>query len=285
MKLGILGTGLMGIPVALRLNECGFEVVAWNRTSERAARLLDSGVAVYPDFSDFMANADTLLLFLSDAEAIEEVLFSQARPLLAGKTLVQMGTIAPAQSLHFFQQAAEHGAQWLESPVLGSIPEAREGRLLLMVGAEEPQFVRLDKVFSALGEAPVWVGPVGQAAALKLSMNQLIAGLTATFSLSLGMVMRSGVDVETFMQLVRQSALYAPTFDKKLGKMLADDFDNPNFPLKHLSKDVDLFIEAAADLGLDTSMLEGIASQIDKGLRQGDANQDYSVIFRAITSS
>ena len=80
-------------------------------------------------------------------------------------------------------------------------------------------------------------------------MNQLIAGLTSSFSLSLSLIEKEAVDVDQFMEVVRSSALYAPTFDKKLDRMLERDFSNPNFPSKHLSKDTKLFLDVAKQLG------------------------------------
>ncbi len=284
-KIGIVGTGLMGTPVALRLQKQGFDVSAWNRSREKMQLLEEAGVTCCESLEDLLERVDTVLLFLASAEAIDAVIFDAEGLALAGKTLIQMGTIAPEESKSFLHKARDKGAAWLEAPVLGSIPEAKSGTLLLMVGAEPEEFTAAEGIFNALGKNPVLVGEVGKAAALKLAMNQLIAGLTATFSLSLGMVQRYGVDVETFMGITRESALYAPTFDKKLAKMLNDDFENPNFPLKHLGKDVNLFVQAAKPLGLDTRMLEGVAQQIEKGLASGDAELDYSAIFRAITSS
>jgi len=170
--------------------------------------------------------------------------------------------------------------EYLEAPVLGSIPEARAGSLLLMVGATDEQFERLGALFSALGENPLHVGIVGRAAALKLAMNQLIAGLTSSFALSLGFIQREGVEVDQFMQVLRNSALYAPTFDKKLNKMLDGDFANPNFPLKHLAKDVDLFLDAAG--GMQTSMLKGIASLLLEGIERGYQDKDYSALYEVV---
>jgi len=279
MKLAIIGTGLMGVPIATRLTERGFEVTAWNR-SKSAKSKLDDNISFSGDLMKTVKEADVLLLLLSDAKAISEVVFTLPKDLLIGKTIVQMGTIAPHESRGFLAQAGDLDMEYLEAPVLGSIPEARAGSLLLMVGATDEQFERLGALFSALGENPLHVGIVGRAAALKLAMNQLIAGLTSSFALSLGFIQREGVEVDQFMQVLRNSALYAPTFDKKLNKMLDGDFANPNFPLKHLAKDVDLFLDAAG--GMQTSMLKGIASLLLEGIERGYQDKDYSALYEVV---
>jgi 3-hydroxyisobutyrate dehydrogenase len=123
---------------------------------------------------------------------------------------------------------------------------------------------------------------VGQGAALKLAMNQLIGGLTATFVLSLGLVRAEGIEVEQFMTLLRGSALYAPTFDKKLDRYLTQDYAGANFPLKHLLKDVRLFREVAAPLGLDGAFITTIEAACIRALGKGYGDQDYAALYEAM---
>ena len=198
--------------------------------------------------------------------------------MLEGKTILQMATIGPSHSRGLEDAAIAHGAEYLEAPVLGSIPEAKKGGLLLMVGATLAQFERFQPLLSVFGENPLHVGPVGQAAAMKLAFNQLIAGLTASFSLSLGLIQKEGVRVELFMDMLRDSALYAPTFDKKLLRMLERDYANPNFPTRHLLKDTDLFLDAADEHGLTAACLQGVRDTVAIALAKGLADMDYSAI-------
>jgi 3-hydroxyisobutyrate dehydrogenase-like beta-hydroxyacid dehydrogenase len=279
MKIAVIGTGLMGASIATRLTEKGFEVTAWNRREQAKSRL-GEGVTFSTNLAKTVKEADVLLFLLSNAKATAKVLSAIPGALLKGKTVVQMGTIAPLESRELLAKASELEIEYLEAPVLGSAPEARNGTLLLMVGASDEQFKRLGKLFSALGENPVHVGLVGKAAALKLAINQLIAGLTTSFALSLGFIQREGIQVDQFMQVLRDSALYAPTFDKKLDKMLSGDYSNPNFPLKHLAKDVKLFIRAAG--GMQTYMLKGIFRTLLDGIEEGHKDEDYSVLYETV---
>jgi len=135
---------------------------------------------------------------------------------------------------------------------------------------------------SIFGPDPIHVGDIGKAAAMKLALNQLIASLTASFSLSLGLVLKHGIDVQQFMGIVRESALYAPTYDKKLKRYLAHDYRNPNFPTKHLKKDVDLIIGEAQKCNLQADALQGVQSIIQQALKKGYNDTDYSSLFEAI---
>ncbi|WP_017926510.1 NAD(P)-dependent oxidoreductase [Thioalkalivibrio sp. HL-Eb18] len=282
-RVALLGCGLMGQPMGLRLLRAGFSVEAYNRTPERASDLASEGVTVHTVPAAAVAGADTLVLMLSDAAAIQAVLRTLPEGALNGRCVIQMATILPAESRQLAEHLRRSGACYVEAPVLGSIPEAREGRLLVMAGADtEADFERARPVLAALGENPRHVGPVGQGAALKLAFNQLIASLTAAFSLSLGLVRREGAEVDTFMEILRESALYAPTFDKKLDKMLSGDFGTANFPVKHLLKDVRLVERAAEDAQLIGPWLPLLAQLLEQAQDHGLADADYSAIYSAI---
>ena len=281
MTTAILGTGLMGTAAALRLHEQGHDVIAWNRHEQKAREQLHPRIPVFGELHDALNQAKTLLLFLSDALAIEDVLSPLPPETLAGKTIIQMGTISPNESRELLFMIEAAGSHYLEAPVLGSIPEARNGSLLLMVGATATQFAQQQPLLSLLGK-PRLIGPVGKAAAVKLAMNQLIAGLTTSFALSLNFVLAEGADLDQFMEILRESALYAPTFDKKLDKMLGSRYDNPNFPLKHLAKDVELFLRAATEHELNTAALQGARKIIASALQQGHGDEDYSALRESV---
>jgi 3-hydroxyisobutyrate dehydrogenase len=151
-----------------------------------------------------------------------------------------------------------------------------------MVGASRADFEQWTPILSAFGQ-PQYIGPVGTATALKLALNQLIASLTTAFSSSLGLCQHYAVPSETLMQILRQSALYAPTFDKKLDRMLSRNFDNPNFPAKHLLKDMQLFLDAAAPSTLNLEAAQAICHLLETTVTHSP-DQDYSVLFETVYS-
>jgi 3-hydroxyisobutyrate dehydrogenase len=230
-----------------------------------------------------VSQADCALLLLTDAAAIRSVLFTPAcSAALNGKMIVQMGTIAPNESLEIQREVEQQGGAYCEAPVLGSLAEAKAGTLFIMVGGTEAQFTTWSSLFRSLGREPQRIGPVGSAAALKLALNHLIAAETSAFALSLGLVQRSGVAVETFMAILRESALYAPTFDKKLPRLLKRDYHHPNFSTRHLLKDVRLCCQEAAARGLTTDALKGLPLLLERAITQGLGDLDYSALFELI---
>ncbi|MCU7937342.1 MAG: NAD(P)-dependent oxidoreductase [Candidatus Thiodiazotropha sp. (ex Dulcina madagascariensis)] len=283
MKVTLLGLGLMGLPIAHRLVHCGHDVMAWNRSPERLELAKREELTVTADLASAVEMGEVLLLTLSDAPAIDKVLFSSGiRPLIRGKIVLQMGTIAPDESRLISGRVQEAGGDYLEAPVLGSIPEARSGELIIMAAGSEAAYHHCLLMLRGLGKEVDLIGPVGQGAAMKLAMNQLIASLTAGFSQSLGLVRAEGVEVEQFMKLLRQSALYASTFDKKLQKFLEHDYSNPNFTLRHLIKDVQLFKQVAAASGMNAEVANAMLRVLVSGQEAGYGDEDYSSLYEAI---
>ena len=282
-RLAVLGTGLMGRPIAARLLAAGHPVTVWNRTADQAATLAAEGAVVAPSAVAAIRAAEAVVLMLADAPAIRDtLLLAEPAGLLRGRTVIQMGTIAPSESLELEAGLAEHGASYLEAPVLGSIAEASGGRLVVLVGASPENFERWLPLLRSLGPDPRLVGPPGHAAALKLALNQLIATITTAYALGLGMVRRSGVDLELWAEIVRSSALYAPTFDKKFDRMVERHFLPANFPARLLLKDLRLVNEQAQRLGLFAPFLGGLVEIVERTVDAGLGEADYSALAAAV---
>jgi 3-hydroxyisobutyrate dehydrogenase len=128
------------------------------------------------------------------------------------------------------------------------------------------------------------IGEVGKAAALKLALNQMIAALTTGFAQSLAYLQRQGVATEQFMDILRSSALYAPTFDKKLARMVDRQYANPNFPTKHLAKDLTLFADSAQTVGLKMDGVQGVQEIVRQAIAMGWADGDYAALYEAVAN-
>ncbi|MDJ1184679.1 NAD(P)-dependent oxidoreductase [Roseofilum casamattae] len=283
MKVGVIGTGLMGRPMAVKLQQAGYEVIAYNRSAEKLQPLADVGIAIASSPLEVLSSSECTVLMLTDRAAIAETILSQAAISgLSGRTIIQMGTIAPEDSKEIAREVVEAGGNYLEAPVLGSIPQVKDGTLLLMVGASKDEFQRWLPLLQTFGPEPLYLGPVGSGAMVKLAMNQLIGSLTTAFALSLHVIQQEGIDIEAFMQLLRQSALYAPTFDKKLQRMLDSNYSNPNFPVKHLLKDSNLFLRVAEQMQLDASLISGVTQVLQTACDRGYMDEDYSALFEGV---
>ena len=278
----LLGTGLLGAATAERLLDKGFPLTVFNRSEEKTRSLRRKGAKVAPSAEAALAATHRIIFMLTDFAAVTELLDEVPPDSLRGRAIIQMGTISPAQSRSLAERIGVSGGEYLEAPVLGSRPEAREGRLQILVGAAPEQLERHRELLQDLGRSITHFGDVGTAAAAKLALNQLIASMTAAFGLSLGYVRENGLQVDAFMNVLRDSALFAPTFDKKLDRMQKRDFSNPNFPLRHLRKDLRLIMRAMKNHDLEIPCLDGLDRLLSEALNQGLGHQDYSALYNII---
>jgi 3-hydroxyisobutyrate dehydrogenase len=279
MNIAVLGLGLMGRAITERLAKAGMTVRGYNRSPLSSPPI---GVTMSASVAAAVEPSDIVWVMLADFAACESVLLAENPwDLFKNKLIINGATIGPDQSRALAESIEKLGGHYLEAPVLGSTPQAETGTLQILVGGDPADVAVADPVLKALGK-PTRFGGIGQGAAVKLAMNQLIGSLTAAFSMSLGLVEREGVDVDTFMHTLRESALYAPTFDKKLQRMRDRDFAKANFPLKHLLKDIRLFAEVAGTQQIDARMLDGLGQILSDGVGAGHADEDYSAVFGQI---
>ncbi len=282
MKVSLIGVGLMGYAMAERLIASGHQLTVFNRSTSKAEPLKELGATIAVSAKDAIQEASVVILMVSDARAIEQLLFTDGQVNLSGQTIIQMGTIAPSESIEIQKKLFKQDCHYFECPVLGSRNEAREGRLILLVGSSKEKFERWLDFLKVFGPSPRWIGDVGKAAALKLALNQLIAAHALSFSLSLGIIEKNEVDVDTFMTILRESALYAPMYDKKLSNWMKQSYENPNFPTKHLLKDVDLILDEVNNKGLSNEILQAMRNVIEQSVNEGLGDKDYSSVFQII---
>lgn len=283
MNIAILGTGIMGTPMTERLIECGGHTLAvYNRTPEKLKPLVALGAHAFSTPAQAVRASDAVIVMLSDFKAIHDVLFGTPRISFKNRTVIQMSTIAPEESLRIAKRVARSGGEYFECPVLGSKEEARSGTLILMFGGTKHQHEQWSGVLNALGKTPIYVGEVGKASGTKLALNQLIAGMGAAFTLSLAFVESSGINRDLFMEILRKSALFAPMYDKKWTRLADRNYAGPNFPTKLLLKDVNLFLKEAKRLKLTTDSLAGIRRILEIAIKSGYGDVDYIAIIEAM---
>jgi 3-hydroxyisobutyrate dehydrogenase len=260
MNIAFLGTGLMGLPMAENLIKSGNKLTVYNRTISKTEPLADLGAEVCETAAEAIAKNDVIISMLTDYSAFVESVLKNKENDLTGKQIIQMSTISPKQSKDLFTKINERGGEYLEAPVLGSIQQVKDKSLFILAGGEKILFEKFRPLFAELGDKIYLVGDVGSAAALKLALNQLIASLTSAFSMSFAYLKNNSGNTELFMKILRGSALYAPTFDKKLSNIENRNYSSPNFPLKHLLKDVNLILDGFNESGVNTEPLIGVQS-------------------------
>lgn len=272
--IALLGSGLLGEAIGRRLLERGVTLKVWNRSAEKCEALLELGAELLPTLDGAAKGCDAVITVLRDGPVSAAVIAELGD--LGGVCCLPMGTMGISESRQLELQVHAQQGLYLEAPVLGSKPEALKGTLLVMAGGDPAVFAQQLPLLGLLAVDPKWMGTAGSAAASKLALNQLIASLTHGYSLALRLVQASGLEVERFMEVLRPSALYAPTVDKKLARMITQDFTNPNFTTALLRKDLQLFVREAALCDVNAEALEGLVDLLRRAEGTSLDFGDYS---------
>src|SRR4051794_27224956 len=235
MRVTVLGTGIMGAPIARNIAAAGHEVRAWNRTIEKAQGI--DGVEAVSDPVEAVRGAEVVVTMLSDGDAVLEVL-GRVREAMDGM-LCQMSTIG----LRALEEVERLGLPLVDAPVSGTRQPAEEGKLVVLASGSDEHVERCEPLFEAISAKVVRLGPVGEATRMKLVLNHWLLGLLDTLAETIQLTRTLDVDPETFLDIIRGGPLGVGYADLKGKAMIEGRYTPPAFPLRLARKDADLLLE------------------------------------------
>ena len=252
MKLGFVGLGIMGRPMALNLIKGGFEVCVWARRAESMAPLLEAGAQAGASAADVAARCDVVFSMVADAADVEQVALGAAgvaegaRP---GLIFVDMSTIAPAAAQSIAARLAERGITMLDAPVSGGEVGAINGALTIMVGGDAAAFARVQPAFACLGKAATLIGASGAGQVAK-ACNQILTGVgVMAVAEALNFARKSGVDAARVREALLGGFAYSRILENHGQRMLDRNF-KPGFKAWMHQKDMNIVMQEAHRLGL-----------------------------------
>lgn len=240
MKIGFIGMGIMGAPMAQNLLKAGFSVMVYNRTAEKCKPLVDAGASQARSPREIAEKNDVIITIVSDTPDVEAVLFGEGgvwQGLSKGKVVIDMSTISPDATVGFAKRLAEKGCEMLDAPVSGGQKGAIDGTLAIMVGGKKEVFDRCRAIFDAMGKTIVYLGPNGSGQKTKM-VNQVIAALHL-LAMSEGLVLakKAGLDPETVLKVVSSGAAGSWMLSNLAQRILKNDFA-PGFFIYLQAKDL-----------------------------------------------
>jgi len=273
--VAVLGTGIMGAPMARNLLAAGFPVRAWNRTAAKAAPLGEAGAVVAGSPGEAGAGAGIVLTMLTDADAVLE---TAAEALDGAQVWLQMSTVGIDAAERCAALAAERGVTLVDAPVLGSRQPAEEGKLVVLASGPEDVRERVDPLFDAVAARILWLGEAGSGQRLKLVANTwvlaLVEGLAETLLLAEGL----GVPPQWFLDVIAGGQMDCGYAQLKGRGMIERSFP-PAFPLRHAAKDLRLVEEAVGRYELDVPLIDAVAARFAQGVEAGHGDLDMSATF------
>ena len=285
VTVGFIGLGIMGKPMAENLIEAGYDLVAYNRTREKAEELDGARVAGTP--KEVAEQSDIIITMLPDSPQVEEVLAGDEGVLegiTEGALIVDMSTISPVVTEELAKKAEEKGASVLDAPVSGGDVGAIDGSLSIMVGGGEEDFGRALPLFEVMGNTVTHVGRVGTGQVVKAA-NQIVVALTIeAVSEALVLGSKGGVPPEKILDVLGGGLAGNKVMELKREKMLEHSFD-PGFRVELHHKDLGIALAAGREYGV-TLPVTAIVDQMFETLKMlGRGDQDHSALLTLIEES
>ncbi len=281
-KVGIIGLGLMGRPMAMNVLKAGYSLTVWNRTTSRADELVAAGAKLAPSPQEVAAASDFLLTIVSDPPAIEEILWGPRGAMQAikrGSIYVDSSTVSPALARRMAAACAERGARFLDAPVTGGDWGAKKGELVFMIGGDAETLKEAEPILSVMGKKLFHLGPNGAGQTIKLAMNLILALQVDALAEALALVTRAGIQGEKLVEVLQSSMGRSGLLDVKAPNLLKGEYV-PSFPLRLMHKDLSLALELGNQLGVGLPATAAARETYNyvKGAAKEDL--DYSAVMK-----
>ena len=284
-KVGFIGLGIMGRPMAENLIEAGYDLVVYNRTREKAEELDDATVAGSPKV--VAEKSDIIITMLPDSPQVEEVLLGADGVLEGvgeGDLIVDMSTISPVATEELSEKAREKGASMLDAPVSGGDVGAIEGTLAIMVGGSEEDFRRALPLFEVMGGNVTHVGPSGTGQVVKAA-NQIVVALTIeAVSEALVLGSKGGVAPEKILDVLGGGLAGNKVMELKREKLLEHSFD-PGFKIELHHKDLGIALAAGREYGVALPVTAVVDQMLQDLITNGRGDRDHSALLTLVEES
>ncbi len=281
MKIGLIGTGMLGNSVGIHLLKSGYHLTAYNRTIEKTKKLRDNGAHIVLTPKEVAANSEVVITVIKDSRAVNQVSFEKDGIVDGNhKDLIvcDMSTINPLDSKNIAKKFLEHNISMLDIPVMGGPNLAITGDLVMMAAGNKETFSKCKDLFNTIANKIFFLGENGSAHAVKLAMNLQITMLALALSEGITLSRAVKVDPKIFLEILNSTYFRTGMSENKALKMIQDKFD-ATFTLENLKKDINIISETSKSLGLDLPMVKKAEEVYEKAVNEGYGNLDYTGIL------
>ena len=284
MKIGIVGTGMLGEAVGLHLLDVGYEITVFNRSKEKTEKLENKGAIVVDSPKNVAENSELVIMVVKDADAVKDVVFGDCG-ILAGRhegmCIADMSTINPNSTREISKQVTENGIDYMEIPVMGGPNVAINGKLVIMASGKKEVFEKFKTIFESIADQSIYLGDTGTAHSIKLAMNLQIAMLALSLSEGITLTKKAGFDPEIFLKVLNSTYFKTGMSEGKAYKMI-DDSVKPTFTLANLKKDLDTINDAAESFDAELPMAKIARKIYADATDAGFGDIDYTGIISYI---
>jgi 3-hydroxyisobutyrate dehydrogenase-like beta-hydroxyacid dehydrogenase len=284
-KLGFLGLGLMGYPMARNLLRAGHQVALWSHTSEKARQLASTeGGQFFETPRQVAENADCIFLCVGTTGMSREVILGENGVIggaKSGSVVADASTISPSESRSIGEALRAKGVEFLDAPCTGSTPGAEGGTLTFMIGGNREVFEKTKPFFEPMGKRLYYCGGPGLGLQAKLSQNLILSNLLIAFNEGMVLAVKGGVDPKLMLEILDNSAAKSGLISYKAPFVFRGDFQ-ANFSVKWMHKDIDLMLDSGKELEVPL-LLTAVTSQLfQAAISNGHADEDICSTIKVL---
>ena len=284
MKIGIVGTGMLGEAVGLHLLDVGYEITVFNRSKKKTEKLENKGAIVVDSPKNVAEKSELVIVVVKDADAVKDVVFGDCG-ILAGRhegmCIADMSTINPNSTREISKKVTEDGIDYMEIPVMGGPNVAINGKLVIMASGKREVFEKFKTIFESIADQSIYLGDTGTAHSIKLAMNLQIAMLALSLSEGITLTKKAGFDPEIFLKVLNSTYFKTGMSEGKAHKMINDSV-KPTFTLANLKKDLDTINDAAESFDAELPMAKIARKIYADATDAGFGDIDYTGIISYI---
>jgi 3-hydroxyisobutyrate dehydrogenase-like beta-hydroxyacid dehydrogenase len=283
-SISYLGLGTMGSGMASNLLKAGYELTVWDRTAEKCGPFARRGARVAKTPADAVRDSDLVMYCLSNDNAIEQVVFGKEgilRVITGGQIAVDMSTVLPETSLREQEAYAKRGADFLDAPVFGSKDESVNAKLWVLVAGKKEVFEKAKPVLEKLGQTVHYLGKHGNATAMKLVGNLMVALELEALAEGLVLARKAGLDLKTVMEVVKVADFRSPLLVSNGENILKRDFST-YFALQLMLKDANLIQEFSDSLSSPAPALRVVQKHLQDAVALGFGKENASALIKAL---
>jgi 3-hydroxyisobutyrate dehydrogenase len=280
--VAVLGTGIMGRPMAANMLSAGLTVRAWNRTIEKAQPLAEAGATVFAAPAEAVAGADIVVTMLTDGQTVQDVFDAVSGSFAPDAVWIQMSTVGLGWTGKLAAAAEKAGIAFVDAPVLGTKQPAEQGKLVVLAAGPDELRDNCAPVFDVVGSRTIWVGPAGAGTKVKLAANAWVLALTNAVAESVALAQALDIDPNLFLEAIKGGSVDVPYAHMKGAAMIAGEFP-PAFPARLAAKDARLVLEGGGD-AVDLAGAQATLAHLEAVVEAGHGDEDMAGLYRAVAS-
>lgn len=285
MKIGFIGTGIMGSRMAHNLVADNYHLIVYNRTKDKALSLIEAGAEWADSPSGTAKDADIVFTMLSSPEAVKETALGNngfLEVMKKNSLWIDCSTVNPAFTRDMSYEAEKRGIRFMDAPVAGTKKPAENGELIFFVGGNNRDLEEVKPLLEKMGKKILYLGGNGKGTSMKMVVNLMLGVAMASFSEALVLGQSLGFDKETLFNTLLGGPVTAPYLSAKKDKFARDQYET-DFPLQWMHKDLKLVTDTAKDAEVSLATTSTVKDIFASAEKAGFGNFDFSALYKFLS--